>query len=276
MRTFALRPDAPDELLTARHRCLSALRRVIAISAFKPRVLIGLQHPAGAGISVRPFARSQRRFRHHCEVNVPGLHLRFHIRKLCESVRSPAPSLRSVSRPNRGDLYARNPLSASISNVPDLSPVSTPLQVLFRRPSGSKRSTGPISGSPPYRTFDSFLLPAASSFDSTAVAALNQHETRFVQLTDRSVNPGTESIIVKAWSAVKQNNDVSKCFQQVFPGLFFNRLRMTAVDSLWINRHSKNLFEGTPPPNPTVVFRGLVEISQPWWRTPSGVVFAII
>jgi hypothetical protein len=89
---------------------------------------------AGAGISVRPFARSQRRFRHHCEVYVPGLHLRFPVRKLCESVRSPAPSLRSVSRPNRGDLFARNPLSASISNVPDLSPVSTPLQVLFEDP----------------------------------------------------------------------------------------------------------------------------------------------
>jgi len=71
-----------------------------------------------------------------------------------ESVPSLAPSLRSVSRPNRGDFYARNPLSAPISSVPDLSPISTPLQALFQRPSGSKRSTGPISESSSHRTFD--------------------------------------------------------------------------------------------------------------------------
>ncbi len=44
-------------------------------------------------------------------------------------------------------------------------PVSTPLQVLLRKPSGSKRSTGPISGSSSHRTPDSSPIPTASSFD---------------------------------------------------------------------------------------------------------------
>jgi hypothetical protein len=187
-------------------------RSPLAIAAFQPakghsnkRVLIGLQHPAGTGISIRPFARSQRRFRHHCEVDVPGLHLRFHIGNPRKSVRSLAPSLRPVSRPNRGDINARNPFSAPISNVPDLSPVSTPFQVLFRKPSGSKRSTGPISGSPSYRTFDCSSLPAASSFDSTSDRRLKLASSR---LTYRSVNPGTESMIVKPAFLVKRKNAV--------------------------------------------------------------------
>lgn len=150
-------------------------RLSLAAAAFQPapghsvtRVLIGHQHLAGAGNSIRPFARSQRRFRHHCEVKVPGLHLRFPTGNPRESVRLPAPSLRSVSRPNRGDIHARNPLSAPISNVPALSPAPTPLQVLFRKPSGSKRSAGPITGSSSCRTSDCLSLPAASSFDSAA------------------------------------------------------------------------------------------------------------
>jgi len=36
--------------------------------------------PTGAGILKRTFARSQQRFRHHCEVNAPALRLRFHER----------------------------------------------------------------------------------------------------------------------------------------------------------------------------------------------------
>jgi len=125
------------------------------------------QHPAGTGISIWSFARSQRRFRHHCEVNVPDLYLRFHVEYPRESVRSLTPSLRSVSRPNRGEINARNPFFAPISNAPDLSPVSTPLEVFLRKPSGSKRSTGSFSGSPSHPTFDCPLLPAASSCDST-------------------------------------------------------------------------------------------------------------
>lgn len=147
-------------------------RLSLAIAAFQPatglsnlRVLDG-RHPAGTGISIRPFARSQRRFRHHCEVNVPGLHLRFHIRNPREPVRFLAPSLRSVSRPNRGAINARNPFPAPISNVPESSPASTPLQVLFRKPSGSKRSTGSRFRKPISPDARSLLIPATSSFDS--------------------------------------------------------------------------------------------------------------
>ncbi len=125
-------------------------------------------HPVGAGISIRPFARSQRRFRHHCEVNVPGLHLRFHTEDFCESVRFPALPLRSVSRPNRGDVNARNPFSAPAFNTPNSSPISTPLQAFFRKPSGSKRSTGSKPGSSSHQTSDCPLLPAASSCDSAS------------------------------------------------------------------------------------------------------------
>jgi hypothetical protein len=203
-------------------------RLPLAVAAFQPATGHSnqrphrTQHPAGAGISIRPFARSQRRFRHHCEVNVPGLHLRFHVGNPRKPVRSQTPSLRSVSRPNRGDLNARNPFSAPISNIPDLSPVSTPPRVLFRKPSGSKRSTGPISGSSSYRAFDCFLLPAASSFDSTSDRRSKLASPR---LTYRSVNPGTESMIVKTASFVKQKNAVSKDFQQVFRSLYISKLR---------------------------------------------------
>ena len=65
-------------------------------------------------------------------------------------------------------------------------PVSTPLRVLFRKPSGSKRSTGSISGSPPHRTSDCLSLPAASSFDSAADQCLKLASSR---LTHRSVIP---------------------------------------------------------------------------------------
>jgi hypothetical protein len=117
---------------------------------------------------MRPFARSQRRFRHHCEVNVPGLHLRFHTEDFCEPVRSLALPLRSVSRPNRGDVNARNPFSAPLFNTPNSSPISTPLQAFFRKPSGSKRSTGSKPGSSSHQTSDCPLLPAASSCDSAS------------------------------------------------------------------------------------------------------------
>jgi len=46
------------------------------------------------------------------------------------------------SRPNRGDVNARNPFSAPFFDTPNSSPISTPLQAFFRKPSGSKRSTG--------------------------------------------------------------------------------------------------------------------------------------
>jgi len=123
------------------------------------------QHLAGAGISIRPFARSQRRLRHHCEVNVPGLHLQLHVGNPRESVRFPALPLRSVSRPNRGDVNTRNPLPAPISNVPELSPISTPLQVPFKNlPDQSVRPVPNIRKlvSPNARLL---LTPRRSSFD---------------------------------------------------------------------------------------------------------------
>ena|SRR5580704_12220155 len=147
MRTFALRPSVPGR--TAKCSPSPPFRHAMGHSFSRPQPAPSSDsHSTGTGISIRPFARSQRRFRHHCEVYVPGLHLRFHIENLGESVRFHALPLRSVSRPNRGDVNARNPLLAPIFHVPDLSPISTPLQVLFRKPSGSKRSTGSISGSP--------------------------------------------------------------------------------------------------------------------------------
>jgi len=116
-----------------------ALRRMLRITACRsPKPLFSLPWvnatsesssdfaPAGAGISVRPFTRSQRRFRHHCEVRAPDLYLRFHAENHSESVRSLTPPLRSVSRPNRGEIHARNPLSASVFCAPEPCPAPTP------------------------------------------------------------------------------------------------------------------------------------------------------
>jgi len=89
MPTFASRRDDPDQRSTARRHCLSA-RSGSLLQTHPHRT----RRPAGAGISIRPFARSQRRFRHHCKVNAPGLHLRFHTESSRESVRSQL--LRSV------------------------------------------------------------------------------------------------------------------------------------------------------------------------------------
>ena len=151
--------SAPDRPPIARHHSLSA-RDGSMQQTRRHRTT-----PTGVGISIRPFARSQRRLRHHCEVYVPGLYLRFHIEDLRESVRFPAPSLRSVSRPNRGDLNTRNPL---LTRSPTflISPRSPLPFGSFSKPSGSKRSTGSFSENPPYPTFDRLLLPAASSCDS--------------------------------------------------------------------------------------------------------------
>lgn len=166
MPTFALQQDAPNKRLIARRSCFSALPRVIATSTS-----YRTQHLAGAGISMRPFARSQRRFRHHCEVNVPGLHLRFPIENICEAVRFMAISLPSVSRPNRGDVNARNPFFAPVFDSPNSCPVSTPPSGLFRKPLGSKRSTGSKPGSSSCQTSDGLLLPAARSYDWPRISA---------------------------------------------------------------------------------------------------------
>jgi hypothetical protein len=124
-----------------------------------------------------------------------------HIEDFRESVRFPALPLRSVSRPNRGDVNARNPFSAPVLNTPNSSPISTPLQAVFQQPFGSKRSTGSKPGSSSHQTSDCPLLPAASSCDSASDQCLKLAPS---ELDYRSVNPGTVSIIVKERLRVKR------------------------------------------------------------------------
>jgi hypothetical protein len=69
------------------------------------------------------------------------------------------------------------------------------------------------------------LLPATSSFDSATDQRL---KLASFGLTYRSVNPGTETIIMKERGRVKRKNAVSKCFQQVFENLFFNDLQTSS------------------------------------------------
>ena len=119
MPTFAPRHHVQVQPPVTRHRRFSASDGS-RLPARTPR----LRH-TGAGNSIRPFARSQRRLRHHCEVHVPGLYLRFHAENRCGSVRSPAPSLRPVSRPNRGGVNAetRFPLPSSTPRTFPRSPL---------------------------------------------------------------------------------------------------------------------------------------------------------
>jgi hypothetical protein len=89
-----------------------------------------IEHLTGTGNSKRPFARSQRRFRHHCEVDAPGLPLRFRAKELPKPVRSRTPPLRAgFEKPPQGEISALHPLPEPISSAPVTSPVSTPLQV---------------------------------------------------------------------------------------------------------------------------------------------------
>jgi len=155
-----------------------SVRRVVAINSPQRT-----EHPAGAGISIRPFARSQRRLRHHCEVNVSGLHLRFPVENLRESVRFRALPLRSVSRPIRGDVNARHPFSAPISNTPDSSPVSAPLRVFFRNPPDQSVQPAPNTGSPPCQALDCPYAPRRFLFRFRFGSTL---QTRFAQLDYRS------------------------------------------------------------------------------------------
>ncbi len=109
MRTFAPRLDAP-KLTTSRSPLpLFSLQRVKAQGASSKD-----SHPTGTGISARPFARSQRRFRHHCEVKVPGLRLRFHAEAIRGSVRF-SQLLRSVRfRGRSGAISTPEPVIRSV------------------------------------------------------------------------------------------------------------------------------------------------------------------
>ena len=163
MRTFALRRSAPDERPVARHRRFSACDG--SQQPARPQRTNTLPEPESRyGLSLAhndAFATIARSMFLACT-------FAFHVRNPREPVRLPAPSLRSVSRPNRGDVNARNPFSAPLSNTPNSSPISTPLQAFFRKPSGSKRSTGSKPGSSSHQTSDCPVLPAASSCDSAA------------------------------------------------------------------------------------------------------------
>jgi hypothetical protein len=162
MLVFVARPDAFVELGHSSPPLPFSVRRVNAITSSTSR-------PAGAGISERSFARPQQRFRHHCEVNVPDLRLRFHATNSRESVPLSTPPLRSVSRPIQGEILAKSPFPAPICGALAASPASTPLRVLFK-PSGSKRSTGSATRSPSPETPDC-LLPRLKTrfvpFDSS-------------------------------------------------------------------------------------------------------------
>lgn len=172
--------------------------RSLAAAAFQPAAghrdqrIRSKQHPAGAGISERPFTRSQQRDCHHYEVNVPGLRLQFHAEDLCETVRCPTPSLRSISRPMRGVIKARHPFFAPIYGAPAIFPVPTPLRAVSGPPDQSvqpARFTGSSSPDPSDRHSPLF---AAVSFDS---ALYRRGELATFRSTNRSVNPGTESIM---------------------------------------------------------------------------------
>jgi hypothetical protein len=175
-----------------------------------PRVV--RQHLAGAGISVRPFARSQRRFRHHCEVYVPGLHLQIHVRCYYGTVRFPALPLCSVSRPNQGDVNAWNPFSA-----PSLTLPGNPRSPLLFRSSCENpldQSVRPVP-TREARLTERSIAPCSPAF-ILRLAPDQRRKLASFRSTYRSVNPGTESIIIKVMTAVKQKRYVSNWFQQLY------------------------------------------------------------
>jgi hypothetical protein len=139
---------------------------------------------------VRSFPRPQRRFRHF-GVNVPALHLRFPAEHLRGSVRSQAPSLRSVSRPIRGAIVAQHPFPAPISGaLVSSTRLRSPLGTFA--PSGSKRSANVQHVKLVLQNSDLRLLPGAISFD---FAPDQRSRSAASRLTNRSVNPGTEAIM---------------------------------------------------------------------------------
>jgi hypothetical protein len=137
------RLDAPESVPFALRRGLLSLRRVSATDKSSVD-----SHLAGTGISERPFARPQRRFRHHCEVNAPGLRLQFHTENCHEAVRLPTPALLDGFEAVSGRNRRRQPVFRSL--FPALSRLPRhPLPFgSLEKPSGSKRSTGYTARSP--------------------------------------------------------------------------------------------------------------------------------
>ncbi len=199
------------------------------------------QHLAGAGNSKRPFARSQRRFRHHCEVNVPGLPLRFHAEYLPKPVRSRTPSLRSVSKPIRGEFYIRYPLSAPIlRRSRDSIPISTPLQVLFENP--------PDQSVQPVPSQEARLTERPIAFCSPRLVFRFRFgsllETRFVPPGSSFRKPWTESIMHSKGhlSPSIETGGFSRLSSSFFRLYFSITSGRSMVDSLCINQRFCDLF----------------------------------
>jgi hypothetical protein len=65
------------------------------------------------------------------------------------------------------------PVFRAISNAPEFSPISTPLQVLLRQPSGSKRSIGSHIGKLVLPNVRLLFTPLSFSFDMLRIDARN-------------------------------------------------------------------------------------------------------
>jgi hypothetical protein len=90
--------------------------------------------------------------------------------------------LDSVSTPKSGESQHSDPLSAGCPAAPEIPPVSTPLRVF--QPSGSKRSTGILTGSPLCLTPGCPWLPAAIFFNF-ASDRCSEHRVRPALLSFR-------------------------------------------------------------------------------------------
>ena len=154
---------------------------------------------------------------HHFGVKAPALHLRFHTEYLRESVRSRAPSLRSVSRPIRGVLIARHPFPAPISGALVASACLHSPSGPFK-PSGSKRSADIHHVKLILQDSDFRLLPVAISFDLAPDQCSRLVAPR---LTNRSVNPGTETIMHPATPVRQMKNANFPQLSTVFCGVTF-------------------------------------------------------
>src|SRR5579863_9416138 len=144
---------------------LPARRRRLSVpSGSMQKTRLQYPHPAGAGNSERPFARPQRRFRHHYEVNAPDLRLRFHAGVSSRTRSTESSSARFGFEADTGRiLHLRPVVRADLRRSCDA--IRSPLPFRLFQPSGSKRSTGFTTTSSPHLTPDCLSLPATRSFD---------------------------------------------------------------------------------------------------------------
>jgi hypothetical protein len=146
-----------------------------------------------------------------------ALHLRFPTEKPREFVRSWATPLRPVSRPIRGDLNAQHPFPAPISGALVIPAcLRSPLGPFA--PSGSKRSACFHHVKLISQNSDLRLLPVAISFDF----APDQHSrSAAFRLINRSVNPGTESIMHPATPTRQMKNRQFSRLSTAFSNITF-------------------------------------------------------